>query len=176
RWVTLFVLNTGGKALEWFHTTCCRDLSADEFYEDYVPRVIEDFFRSPRIDEREVELPAYSPFLAGSRYSLERLKAGFDGITLETRREDLLMSVLRGNALYHGRHLQEIAAMVPLRRTVTTSGGGAKIRGLLDVKRRWTGDFDYHYRDQSSLLGAAMLGQAYLSGKGFPGTTPRVMA
>ena len=32
-----------------------------------------------------------------------------------------------------------------------------KIRGYLEAKSRWTGDFEYEFRDQSSLLGAAML-------------------
>jgi hypothetical protein len=32
----------------------------------------------------------------------------------------------------------------------------------MEAKRRWTGDFDYQYQDQSSLVGAAMLGQIHL--------------
>jgi hypothetical protein len=42
-----------------------------------------------------------------------------------------------------------------------TTGGGAKIRGFLEAKKRWTGDLEFRYQDQSSLLGAAMLGQFY---------------
>jgi hypothetical protein len=61
--------------------------------------------------------------------------------------------------------LKEVAQLVPLNRTVMTSGGGATIEGLLMAKKRWMGDFDYLYRDQSSLLGAAMLGQFYLTEK-----------
>jgi hypothetical protein len=49
--------------------------------------------------------------------------------------------------------------MVQLGRRVITTGGGARIRGYMEVKRRWTGDFEYEYQDQSSLLGAAMLGR-----------------
>jgi cell division ATPase FtsA len=54
--------------------------------------------------------------------------------------------------------------MVKLGRRVVTTGGGAKIRGYMDVKRRWTGDFEYEYQDQSSLLGAAMLGRMHQQG------------
>ena len=53
--------------------------------------------------------------------------------------------------------------MVKLGSKVITTGGGAKIRGYLDVKKRWTGDFEYEYQDQSALLGAAMLGQIFQS-------------
>lgn len=63
-----------------------------------VPRVLDPFFRSPDPDALEAELPEYVPYLGGSRYSFERLKAGLDDLTLETTREDLLLSLVRGNA------------------------------------------------------------------------------
>jgi len=165
RWVTFFVLNTGGKALEWFHSVFCRDLTEEQFYESYMPETLRSFFEAPDRDRREEALPVYVPFLSGSRYSTEPLKASFAGVTLETTRQDLLLSVIRGNALYHGEHLKEVAGKVKLGRKVTTTGGGAKIRGHIDAKRRWTGDFDYEYRDQSSLVGAAMLGQFHQAGR-----------
>jgi sugar (pentulose or hexulose) kinase len=92
------------------------------------------------------------------------MKASFDGITLETNRDALLLSLIRGNAAYHGQHLREVGRMVKLGRRVITTGGGAKIRGYMEVKRRWTGDFEYEYQDQSSLLGAAMLGRVHQQG------------
>jgi hypothetical protein len=55
--------------------------------------------------------------------------------------------------------------MVSLSSKIMTSGGVSKIKHFLEAKRRWTGDFQFLYRDQSSLLGAAMLGQFYLTGK-----------
>jgi sugar (pentulose or hexulose) kinase len=162
RWLTFFVLNTGGKALEWFHSTFCRELTPDQFYEDYLPSVLEAFFSSPDPGALEAHLPVYEPFLSGSRYTMEQLKAAFQGVTLETTRDDLLLSLVRGNARYHGQHLEQVAGLVRLGSRVMTSGGGAKIRGYIDAKRRWTGDFEYLYQDQSSMLGAAMLGRDFL--------------
>jgi hypothetical protein len=40
---------------------------------------------------------------------------------------------------------------------------------MLDARRRWTGDFEYVFQDQSSLLGAAILGQISQSGR-LPGS------
>jgi sugar (pentulose or hexulose) kinase len=164
RWITLFVLNTGGKALEWFHSVFCEDMSEHHFYDDYIPSVLHSFFNSGRCDRIEAELPSYVPFLGGSRYSMEQLKASFSGVTLETTRDHLLLSVIRGNALYHAEHLKEVSGMVKLGRRITVSGGGAKLPGFTETKKRWTGDFEYQYRDQSSLLGAAMLGRIYQQG------------
>ena len=42
---------------------------------------------------------------------------------------------------------------------------------MLEARRRWTGDFEYVYQDQSSMVGAAMLGQMYLSGECQAGRT-----
>ena len=159
RWLTFFVLNAGGEALDWFRRVACSELGDDEFYGEYVPRVLDQFLRGPDPDAREAELPEYVPYLGGSRYSLERLKGHLAGLTLETTREDLLLGLIRGNATYLGGHLREVAELVPIGRRVGISGGGARIPGMLEARRRWTGDFEYVFQDQSSLLGAAILGQ-----------------
>lgn len=157
RWFSFLVLNTGGKALEWFHSVFCPEMSEDAFYGDFVPSALRAFFTSPEIERREAALPEYVPYLGGSRYSLEREKAAFQGVTLETTREDMLVSLMRGNALYHGRHLEQLRSMVPLGSTMMLTGGAAAVPGYLEAKRRWTGEFDYEFCDQSSLAGAAML-------------------
>jgi sugar (pentulose or hexulose) kinase len=162
RWVTFFVLNTGGKAFEWFYNTFCRDMPEAHFYEEYLPDVLLEFLTSPDSARLEANLPVYEPFLSGCRYTLERMTAGFSNVTLETTRDDLLVGLVRGNAAYLGGHLEEVAQRIPLGRKVGISGGGAKMRGALESRRRWTGDFEYEYQDQSSLLGAAMLGRFYL--------------
>jgi len=165
RWVTFFVLNTGGKALEWYQSVFCREMTEDHFYNEYIPSVLSEFFSSENIDRAEADLPVYGPFLGGCRYALEQMQASFSGVTLETTREHLLLSLMRGNAAYQGTHLKEVAGMMKLGRKVMTTGSVAKIRGFLEVKKRWTGDFEYEFQDQSSLLGSAILGQSFLTGK-----------
>jgi sugar (pentulose or hexulose) kinase len=169
RWLTFFVLNTGGAALDWFHASFCRELGDGQFYDEYVPGVLEAFLNGPGADAREAELPTYEPYLGGSRYSLEPLKAGFGGLTLETTRDDLLLSLIRGNATYLGGHLRKVAELVHIGRRVGISGGGARIRGMLEARRRWTGQYEYVFQDQSSLLGAAIIGQISQSGR-LPGS------
>ena len=167
RWLTFFVLNAGGEGIDWFHRVYCPELDDEQFFGEYVPGVLEAFFADPAADARESELPVYAPFLAGSRYATERVMGSFGGMTLETTRDDLLLSLIRGNMQYLGGHLREVAGLVHLSRTVGISGGGASIRGMMEARRRWTGPFEYIFQDQSSLLGAAMLGQIHLTGKVF---------
>jgi hypothetical protein len=57
-----------------------------------------------------------------------------------------------------------VARLVPVNRSVGISGGAARVRGMLAARTRWTGNFDYVFQDQSSMLGAAMLGQVFQAG------------
>ena len=97
------------------------------------------------------------------------LKAALSGLTLETTREDLLLSLVRGNATYLGENLKEVTALVRVGRRVGISGGGSGVRGMLEARRRWTGEYEYVFQDQSSLLGAAILGQMSQLGR-LPGS------
>ncbi len=164
RWLTFFVLNTGGVAYDWFHQTMCREMDADEFYGDYLPSILEGFLDDPDLETRERALPQYVPYLGGSRYSLEPQTAAYSGVGLRTSREELLLSMVRGNLRYLGEHLEQVSTLVRINRVVGISGGAARIRGMLGARERWTGDYEYRFQDQSSMLGAAMLGRIYLDG------------
>jgi len=164
RWVTFFVLNTGGKALEWFHSVFCRDMTEEQYYRRFIPQAIEQFVEHGQ--SAEGGLPEYKPYLQGSRYSLDNLTAGFDNITLETTREKMLIGLLRGNFQYLGDHLKHISKILPKQNKIITTGGAAKIRGMDRLRRRWMGNYVFEFHNQSSLLGAAMLGKMYLEKKG----------
>jgi xylulokinase len=165
RWLTFFVLNTGGVAYDWFWRTFCREMSADDFYDDYVPATLAAFLDADDIEAREMALPGYVPYLSGSRYSLEPRTASFSKIHLGTSREGLLLAMIRGNLRYLGDHLEQVRTLLPVNHAVGISGGAARIEGMFAARARWTGDYEYVFQDQSSLRGAAMLAQVYGSGR-----------
>jgi len=152
-WLTLFVLNTGGKSLDWFQSVFCSEMTVNEFYNDYIPTVIENKLKD--------EVPSYEPFLQGSRYSTQALKASFSGLNVNTTRDDFLMAMLKGNNLYLSSHLSEVSAVVKLNQTLKLTGGAVNIRNMEEVKRKWIGEYQFNYIDQSSLHGAAKLGELY---------------
>jgi sugar (pentulose or hexulose) kinase len=154
RWLTLYVMNAGGKAYEWFHSLFCRELSADEFYGRFVPEALDSWVDR----ENAVE---YVPYLMGSRYSLENLKAGFVNLTPETSREQLLAAMVRSLCRYQREHLKEIALRVPLADAITLTGGASN-ESRIRAKQRWMRGGDYVYQEQSSMRGAALLGLDYL--------------
>lgn len=165
RWLTFFVLNAGGKAFEWFKSVLCSEMSDDRFYGEYLPGVLNRFFDSADPAAAESHLPGYGPFLGGSRYSVEQQSGYFDGLDLETTRDEMLLAVVRGNAAYSGSHLKEVGRMVPLGSRVVITGMGAMGDELRRARKRWFGNYELVYQHQSSLLGAAMLGRYYLTGE-----------
>jgi xylulokinase len=162
RWVTFMVLNAGGKALEWFRTVFCPEMSPEAFHSEYVPSCLEAFLGAPDPAVAEERLPDYIPFLAGSRYSLEPRKASLDGLSLETTREDCLVGLIRGNVSYLASHLTDVRELVRLSPRIALSGGGSRSPAMVAARRRWTGNFEFVVADQSSLRGAAILGSVYL--------------
>lgn len=154
RWLTLYVMNAGGKAFEWFHQLFCSEMPFERFWSDFLPAALSLWLH------RE-SAARYTPFLMGSRYSLEPLQAGFTGLNQETGREELLAALVRGLCEYQGAHLKEISSKVALSGEIFVTGGALN-DALIQAKRLWLRDCAYRRCDQSSLRGAALLAREYL--------------
>ena len=155
RWFSFYVMNAGGKALEWFKNLFCSEISEEQFYVDFIPRAIDMWLN------RDSGV-TYVPYLMGSRYSLEPLKAEFRGLTQETSREELLVALVRGLYEYQRENLKEVSIEMPLADEILVSGGAVN-DALIQAKKRWMRDCRYRFETESSLKGAALLGQKYLN-------------
>jgi len=154
RWLTLHVMNAAGMALDWFKHLFCSELSTEEFYNKFLPQALEAWLgRSSGV--------TYVPYLMGSRYSLEPLKAQLLGLTQQTTRQEILAAIVRGLCQYQKAHLEEIAANVSLANTIHVTGGAVNSASIR-AKVRWMRDCQYLIEEESSMKGAAMLGQKYL--------------
>jgi sugar (pentulose or hexulose) kinase len=156
RWFSFYVMNAGGKALEWFKNLFCSEMTEEKYYADFIPRAIDMWLN------RESGV-TYIPYLMGSRYSLEPLKAEFHGLTQETSREELLAALVRGLYNYQRENLKEVSIEMPLADEILVSGGAVN-EALIRAKTRWMRNCSYRFETESSLKGAAMLGQKYLAG------------
>jgi xylulokinase len=154
RWFSFYVMNAGGKALEWFKNLFCSEMTEEKFYADFIPRAIDLWLN------RESGV-TYIPYLMGSRYSLEPLKAEFRGLTPETCREELLTALVRGLYQYQRENLKEVSIEMPLADEILVSGGAVS-DALIRAKTRWMRNCNYRFETESSLKGAAMLGQKYI--------------
>jgi xylulokinase len=154
RWFSFYVMNAGGKALEWFKNLFCSEMTEEKFYADFIPQAIDLWL------DRESGV-TYIPYLMGSRYSLEPLKAEFRGLTQETSREELLAALVRGLYEYQRENLKEVSIEMPLADEILVSGGAVN-EALIRAKTRWMRNCSYRFETESSLKGAAMLGKKYL--------------
>jgi len=153
RWLTLHVMNSGGKALEWAKGVFCSEMSDEQFYNDLLPQAVDAWL------DRDSGV-CYTPYLMGSRYSLEPLRAELLGLTQTTSREEILAAIVRGLCQYQGRHLRDIERDVPLRTPIHLTGGAVS-PALIRAKQRWMQPGQYVHEEQSSVKGAAMLARLY---------------
>jgi sugar (pentulose or hexulose) kinase len=157
KWLTLYVMNALGVAYEWFRKLFCNEWSFDAYYGDFMPNALDKWL------DRESGV-TYVPYLMGSRYSLQPLKAEFLGMTQETTREELLAALVRGLCHYQREHLDQIALEVPLKEEIHVTGG-ALSPSLIRAKAKWMRACRYRFEEQSSMKGAALLGRKYLVGQ-----------
>jgi xylulokinase len=155
RWFSFFVMNAQGKAFEWFKNLFCREMTSDVFFNDFMPKAITAW-----LDKDDGV--TYVPYLMGSRYSLEPLKAEFKGLTQETSREEMLAALVRGLCEYQREHLKEIAMQMPLKDEILVSGGALNPT-LIQAKKKWMRNCNYRFESESSMKGAAMLGRKFLT-------------
>ena len=154
RWLTLYVMNALGVAYEWFRKLFCGEMSVEAYYGEFMPNAVDGWL------ERESGV-TYVPYLMGSRYSLEPLRAEFLGLTPETTREELMAALVRGLCGYQREHLKEIALEIPLTGEIRITGGAVN-PSLIRAKARWMRNCRYVFEEQSSLKGAALLGRKHL--------------
>ena len=103
----------------------------------------------------------YVPYLMGSRYSQEPLKAQLLGLTQQTEREEILAAIVKGLCEYQKAHLTEIGKDVSLHNVIHATGGALNST-LLKAKKKWMRDCEYVHEQQSSMKGAALLGSRYI--------------
>lgn len=154
RWFSFYVMNAQGKAFEWFKGLFCSEMLDAEFFTDFMPSAIDRWLNK----ESGV---IYVPYLMGSRYSLEPLKAAFSGLTQETSREEVLAAMVRGLCEYQREHLKEISLEMPLKGEILVSGGAVN-PSLIRAKKKWMRNCSYTFETESSLRGAALLGRRYI--------------
>ena len=155
RWFSFYVMNAGGKAFEWFKDLFCREMDNHKFFNEFLPDAVDRWL------DRDSGV-SYVPYLMGSRYSLQPLKAEFLGLTQETTRAEMLAAMVRGLCQYQRENLKDIGLELSLDNKIVVSGGAVN-EALLRAKKRWMRNCEYQFEAESSMRGAAMLGWKYLN-------------
>lgn len=129
--------------MEWFWQNFCREMSLEEFYGDYLAKVVEQTAR-PGV--------RFLPHLSGDRHSLVKKKGGFTGLTIDTTREDMLLSLLCGTFEPMKKSLEIIEKNTPLNKEIFLTGG-VMSEHYQRFKEREFMDYTFSPRANCTLLG-----------------------
>jgi xylulokinase len=144
-WHVLNLIGAGGESLNWYHSVFCHDMDKDTFFHKLLPEAL-------KRSDTGVEM---TPHLAGDRTSVSNKAATITGLTLSTRREDILLALLKGIIKQLADGMDDFARISKLSDTIFYTGGGAQ--ALLDLKRKTFHQFRFVSVDDCAMKGIAKL-------------------
>jgi sugar (pentulose or hexulose) kinase len=145
----IYATTAGGFALDWFRKEFYRDMGDRAFFEEELPRAAGQFSAGGSGVE-------FLPYLSGDRQSIVPKKGAFTGLTLETRREDLLAALLRGMHDPIRQVLSICEGFMPLETTIKLTGGMID-RSLLKIKECLFPAYRFEAASECMIVGSAML-------------------
>jgi sugar (pentulose or hexulose) kinase len=148
RWLAMRTVGAGGASLEWFRKGFCREMSKEQFYDEYLASVLS----RPAPPETR-----FQPFLSGDRHRVRQKSASFTRLSLNTTREDLLLAVVEGIVSFQVQGLRTWEKKITLERNIYHVGGGAS-EAYTQYKQRRLKDFKLVQLGETTLKGAARLG------------------
>lgn len=145
KWLIMNIIPTGGEAIEWVRRELFRDIEKSEFYGSYLHKIL----RNP---ETKVRL---KPFFSGDRTSFKQKKAVYSGLSINSKRDDLLKATCNALTLEMKKRFRFYTEHWIPDKIIKYTGGG--IKPLLDLKKRAFPDYKWEEVKDATLLGAAKL-------------------
>lgn len=150
----IYVTTCGGFGVDWFYSQFCQDLSQEEFYA-FEERAIEQYLQSGQLEV------TFDPYLSGDRQSLEKRTGAWHGLTLATKREDLLVAYLIGIQQVMTAAIDRAEQVTKLKKTVKISGGMAT-ESYLRLKERFYQGMAFEVVDDCPIRGNVELAKYYM--------------
>lgn len=146
----IYATTLGGFAIDWFRKEFYRDQDINYFFDVEFPSVIRN-----NINETSVK---FLPYLVGDRQSLNPKKASFTGITIDTKREDLLAAILLGVHEPILKTIELTNKFMKHNKTIKLTGA-LNNSSFIDVKRELFKDFDFNFvlKEDCPIIGNAIL-------------------
>ncbi len=146
-WLSVYTIAAGGGAVQWARKAIFPDFSEENFFK----------LAKRLAGARMASRANFRPYLAGDRMSIEQRDAGFDHLTLETTREDLLAAILSSLAEWNAAGMKLLTRRARPLRDVYVSGGGGWLGELLHGA--WPGKWRFHQVQDATLRGLAELAE-----------------
>lgn len=150
----IFAITVGGFAIDWFRKEFFSEMEINDFYNNYLADVINN-----RLDSKTVE---FAPYLAGDRQSLEKKRGGFSGLTLETTRENMLVSILVGMHNPVTETIKLAEEFLNLNKNIKFTGGLTGDQ-FIDLKKEIFKGYEFEVVDDCPIIGNVKLALAGLT-------------
>lgn len=144
RWLSVGTIAAAGTALSWARKTLFADLDEKAFFRHVA-----------QVARRPAPSTTFDNALAGSRTEVEPRSATIGGLTLATRRDDILAALVADLARESGARLQRIAdanADTTIHSDVIATGGGGELASTV-FRRDWPKRFRFRVERESTLRG-----------------------
>lgn len=140
----IYAITAGGFAIDWFYHQFCREMSRQEFYDNYIVHAIETCGCKTAV--------TFDPYLTGDRQSLEKKTGAWHGLTLSVTREEMLAAMLKSiqGVLYST--IKAAEKVIPLDSTIKISGGMVT-PSYLKLKLREIPEYHFEKVDDCPILG-----------------------
>jgi xylulokinase len=144
-WHVLNLIGAGGESLNWYYRVFCHDMDKDTFFHKFLPEALKK-------NDTGVEM---TPYLAGDRTCVSNKTAAINGLTLSTRREDILLGLIKGLVRQLAEGMDDFARISHLSDTIFYTGGGAQ--ALLDLKQKMFPRFRFVPVEDCAMTGIGKL-------------------
>lgn len=156
KWLYL-TITVGGNAVEWFREEFFKEISKDEFYLKYLPK----FYKKYSDIDLTMINEKFEPYLAGDRHSLIKKTGAFTGLTFDSTRESLLLSLFIGTYEPIFNMIDICKNQLKLNHDIYWTGGMIN-DDYLKFKKNIFKDFDFKAKKDCSELGNVKIAREVL--------------
>lgn len=148
KFLQVSTLAAAASAIYWVRDQMCPTMPIAEFQAE--------FHRLAKIGASASGSVQFAPYMAGERTSIEQRQGAFTGLTLATKREQMLSAVIEGLVAASAERLPLLAASgTKFLRTVAVSGGSDRLDEIM--RRDWPKRFAFRAVTDATMRGLATL-------------------
>lgn len=147
-WLQVSTLAAAASSIYWARDQFFREMPIEEFRRE--------IHRLSRLGPQAAGGVTFAPYMAGERTNLEQRSGAFSGITLATKRENLLAAIIEGLVQASAERLPILQKTgTPLLQEVMVSGGSDRLDKILH--RDWSGDWTFRSVTDATMRGLGLL-------------------
>lgn len=147
-WLQVSTLAAAASSIYWARDQFFREMPLEDFRKEV--------HRLSRLGPKAAGGVSFAPYMAGERTNIEQRTGAFSGITLSTKRENLLAAIIEGLVKASAERLPILRRTgTPLLEEVMVSGGSDRLDKIFH--RDWEGNWKFRSVTDATMRGLGLL-------------------